>query len=444
MKKFIFTGLGMMMLAALAIADYPRQITRPKVPTNAELARLGLKRHWHTYVPVQGARDGIVSLQIFEKQIAVQTRMGSIASVDLESGATQWSVLPGHPYRAFQLPVGANENNFLVYASGKLLGLDRKTGMTEWSLDLPGIPATVAAADEEHLYIGTSDGMVRGYFLPFSLRQSLAQVSRSEFEEALRRRGLSSERINSRVPEMIWSYQLPAAIRVAPAVFGTHVVFADGEGSIYCIENERRTLGDHFRAGASVAADLAQTSDFVYLASLDRQVYAAEQVAGKLELRWRHTAGSQMVQKPFPIGSDLFVVSSVEGMTRLERHTGLLYWTQPRAKRFLAASQRLVVAVDEFKNLLILDRARGSVLAAWNVKDFTVLSANEFTDRIVLASHDGFILCLRDVDRNCDNPMNHLPKVEKKPSSTSNGGATEGKDKSKDMEKKVDDDNSSF
>ncbi len=414
MKRCLFVSIGVICLVVLAAADYPRLITHPQIPTTTELAQLGLKRHWHTYIPIQGARDGISFLQILHNQIVVQSRMGAVASLDLEGGTTQWRVLPGVPYQAFQIPCGVNEHNIVVLAGGKLCGLDRKTGMTEWSLEVPGIPATAAAADDEHLYVGTSDGMVRGYFLPFSLRQSLNYTSRSEFEEALRRRGLSSERINSRIPEMIWSYKLPAAMRVAPAVFGTHVVLADGEGTVYSIENERRSVGDMFRAGGSVVADLAQTGDMFYLASLDRQVYAGEQVSGKMELRWRYTAGSKILQKPMPIGQDLFVVSKDEGMTRLDRFSGTAFWSLPSAKRFLAASHRLVIGLDDHNQMLIIDRSRGSILATWSAKAFTILSPNEYTDRIVLASHDGLILCLRDMDPRCEQPTLHIPKTEPK------------------------------
>ncbi|MBI3408321.1 MAG: hypothetical protein HY040_08190, partial [Planctomycetes bacterium] len=83
---------------------------------------------------------------------------------------------------------------------------------------------------------------------------------------------------------------------------------------------------------------------------------------------------------------------------RLDRDVGKELWQNTQAERFLATSGKFVYALDRTGLFLVMDHARGTTLAHYDMRDWTLHLANEWTDRIYLASHDGQILCLRHKD----------------------------------------------
>jgi hypothetical protein len=46
--------------------------------------------------------------------------------------------------------------------------------------------------------------------------------------------------------------------------------------------------------------------------------------------------------------------------------------------------------------VLVLDRARGTQLSSFDVREYKMPVVNEYTDRLFLAAHDGLIICLHD------------------------------------------------
>src|SRR5262245_23660341 len=106
------TPLGLLTLLLLATTaaaqpDLSKQYSRPTVPPREVLDRLALKLGWQTYVPMDGRRDGLASVQVTPKEILVQTRSGLIVSLDPETGRTNWRQRVGNPY-AGNLPPGYN------------------------------------------------------------------------------------------------------------------------------------------------------------------------------------------------------------------------------------------------------------------------------------------------------------------------------------------------
>ncbi len=103
---------------------------------------------------------------------------------------------------------------------------------------------------------------------------------------------------------------------------------------------------------------------------------------------------------------DVFVSGHRKGLYRVERATGRPNWLNEQADRFLSTNQKFVYALDRSGALLVLDYARGTTLAQYDVRDWLVPVPNELTDRFYLASHDGQILCLR-------NRSDKLPRYNK-------------------------------
>jgi hypothetical protein len=52
--------------------------------------------------------------------------------------------------------------------------------------------------------------------------------------------------------------------------------------------------------------------------------------------------------------------------------------------------------MDRVGQLVIIDKARGTKISAYDMRDFKTPILNELTDRIYIASADGLLLCLHD------------------------------------------------
>jgi hypothetical protein len=95
---------------------------------------------------------------------------------------------------------------------------------------------------------------------------------------------------------------------------------------------------------------------------------------------------------------DIYILPDRAGLYRVSRASGEVVWRSPRVERFLSANRKYVYALDARNQLLVLDRARGTPISSYDLRDFTVPMVNDYTDRILLAAHDGLLISLYDRD----------------------------------------------
>src|SRR5262249_47058815 len=128
------------------------QHTNPTPPSRHTLDRLNLKMAWRTYIPVQGRRDGLFSVQLLDRQILVQTLARLLVSLDPDTGLIEWKARVGLPYHASQ-PLGYNRKHVFAVRGDHLFALERATGRVEWQYILPGASTTGVLADNEGIYL---------------------------------------------------------------------------------------------------------------------------------------------------------------------------------------------------------------------------------------------------------------------------------------------------
>ncbi|HXD86732.1 MAG TPA: PQQ-binding-like beta-propeller repeat protein [Urbifossiella sp.] len=139
-------------VVGLGVAETPKIYSRAAPPDKAALDRLNLKMEWSIYLPVNGQRDSIESVQTFDDQIFVQTRTGLLAAIDARTGKIQWQTSLGNGGYANVYPVAVNAN--FVYAAHvtRLYSFYRYSGVAEFSTDLGTPPTAGLAADSEAIY----------------------------------------------------------------------------------------------------------------------------------------------------------------------------------------------------------------------------------------------------------------------------------------------------
>src|SRR5258708_5248300 len=106
MKKWAWAGVPGLLTRTLLWADDPAKLhSDPSPPPREVLDRLNLKQEWSNFVPMDGRKDGFVSVLLADGQMFVQTRNGMVALLNAETGRILWHTTFGKPYE-FPLEAG--------------------------------------------------------------------------------------------------------------------------------------------------------------------------------------------------------------------------------------------------------------------------------------------------------------------------------------------------
>jgi outer membrane protein assembly factor BamB len=412
MKRFAGVMVCVLLAQATATAQITRRHTRPILPDQAALDRLNLKLAWRTYVPTDGLRDGINYIHVFPDVVLVQTHSGTLVALDVRDGGTLWRAKFGTAYRPAQ-PVGANKKLFLLIQGSRLYALSRKTGQLQWELDLPNAANAAPAADDESFYVPLGTGKLVAYeIIPpqevaaeKAKRAAAAAEEDKKAEAALRGRGespgdamreaLLKEDADGNVRKL-WTHVSEARMEGTPLLTQESVLLADTAGTIVCMSKENSELRYRFPTDAPVSAPLAQHGEYAYLPSQDYNLYALDISAGVLQ--WRFAAGGPILRAPKVTDDSIYLGIANAGLYRVDRTSGKQVWRNPQVERFVASNKKYVYGMDSRDRLVLVDQNRGRSVALLDTSDFNVPVANEWTDRVYLASNDGLIVCLHDRD----------------------------------------------
>jgi outer membrane protein assembly factor BamB len=195
-------------------------------------------------------------------------------------------------------------------------------------------------------------------------------------------------------PQFLWEMQLAERLEQHPLLTAESVVLAGNSGTFLASSKYARQILYSFRAEATISSQIGQHGDFAYVPATDYRVYAMNMLTGKVV--WRFTGGAPILRIPAVNDDDVYVTPVRGGLFRLNRATGQPLWQRENADRFLAANRKFVYASDPSGRLLVLDKERGIELGMLNTRDFVLPIGNVVTDRLLLASHDGLIVCLHD------------------------------------------------
>jgi outer membrane protein assembly factor BamB len=422
--KSLLSVLTLVLTAATLTAQVPPQIySRPAVPPREALERLNLVHGWHTYIPMESMRDGIYSVQLAGPDMLVQTRSGLIACLEAETGRTRWRTMPGQSYNDKQ-PLGFNSRLVVACNGTHLYAFDRSRGGQVWAFDLPTAPIAAPVLDEEQLYIPLGGARLEVYVLadkpppppkkgegipgvetmpkpagpphpppteapphpPGEIRDYLGPYTEHMFEV----RAIPPSLPLLQLYEQLHDNDLDRAPLVTPEF----LLMADTRGSLVGMSKFRQREVYRIPTGGPISAPLAQHGETAYIASADQNVYALNQVTGRV--LWRFTTPTAVYWEPQATDNDVYLSSVGSGMYRLQRDSGELLWHNATAQRFLAANPKFVYATDSSNRLVILDQRRGTALSGLDTRDYVVPISNHQTDRLYLAAHDGLVLCLHD------------------------------------------------
>jgi outer membrane protein assembly factor BamB len=454
MDKFVAAIVTVLLTVTTVPAqDWSQLYTRPAVPSGEALDRLNLVKSWHTYVPTAGKRDGLLSVQVFDDQVLVQTRSGGVTAIRMEDGTIEWNVPVGIPYRVAVF-LGRNKDSVFAIHGTHLHALNRQTGALQWTFSLPYAASAPPVADDERLYLCLATGRFLVYELPklpkmaasaktpadkkdsapstaVDLTAATGATSQVDFTSA----GVSGPADTNWLnrgpqPRMLWAYLGISRLEQAPLIAPETLLLAGADGTFFATSRDLRITKYRFKADAALAAPVGQYDETAYVASTEYDVYALDMLAGKIT--WRFVSGTPITRKPEVNDDDVYISPNRPNLARVDRLSGEKMWSNPKADRFLTANKKFVYALDASGQLLVLDRKHGTILSTLDTRDFVVPVTNELTDRLFLASNDGLLVCLHD--REYRKPL-IMKKIKAAPAPKSKAEAIIPKDKGEEKEK---------
>lgn len=358
-----------------------RRLDQSPIPTNSQLSRYGLELKWWGQSTLNPKRDKVRYVTVDEMGVFVQADSGVISAFDAENGRKLWALLVGRMDQA-SFPVTANDESLLVVAGLSMFAVDRFDGERFWELQLPKYPSTSPEIDDEQLYFGTLDGSVYAYDI-------------RKIRELYEQRKLPKWSQESRV----WRYKTAQEITSKPISNGRTVDFASRDGSLYSIGTTSRNLIFQFETDKPVSAPITTNGKYIFLASEDFTFYCLDGKNGKV--RWSFVTGKPIKKAPYAIDNHVFLTPEDGGMFCINADTGKGVWPQPvlQADHFIAASPDIVYAGDQGGNMLLIDRKTGQVIGIMPLQRFTIHPVNYKTDRIVLSTQSGLVICLQESGR---------------------------------------------
>ena len=365
-------GRQLVLIGGLLVAGVsctPIELAKPLLPVSeVELAPPApLEVVWERNVEgALGPRAPVVTKSF----LAVGTRRGDVALVELEKGALDGSSSFGRSVEGGLVLAPDGRRVFIPLADGRsgLIAHDLVSGRREWSASL-GPVATAPALSGNVVVAAAMDGTVEG--------------------------------ISVTNGETLWTHRpdTTATYRASPVALGGDVVLANDRGQV----EMRMAATGAIRWSASVDepvyASMAASPELVLVPTTRGSLIALTADSGAVQ--WRVSFGEdRRVGAPLVVGDQVIVGTSRGEAVALELATGAERWrTQLEGviRSRPAAGERVVYVGTMAKQLAALDLATGEVVWETALRGRIKTDLTVAGDLLIVATEPRHIVALRTV-----------------------------------------------
>lgn len=381
LRRIVLAAIGLLPTTALA--------QQGQMLASERLVRFGLTTDWATHIHLDRTRDRVTSITQHYGMLFAQSERGTLHAIDAETGQTAWHTRVGNRNYP-SLAATSDGKHVAIVNGGHLYVLDMATGEPLWETAVPGAPAAPPAMGHERIYIPLVDGTLITY-------------------------EKSSKTTTSGKPiwQYAWRYAGAGRPDSTPLVTNASVLWTTTRGFVFGSRARELDILFRFETGGPVLSTPAYRPPIVYVASMDRYVYAVDEETALT--KWQFSSGAPIGQSPIVINDDVFAITDAGGMFSLDAEQGTRNWWAEDVTQFLAASSSRVYAADAFGRLLVLNGETGNRLAALNTQLLPMKVTNIETDRLYLGTETGVLQCIRETA--LVEPIRHrLPLTEGTPS----------------------------
>jgi outer membrane protein assembly factor BamB len=376
-------------------------VTR-KIPTRTGLANLGLERHWFSTIPLAGGADRVANMNMAGpagKYLFVQTTQGIVICFDAETGRRYWTAhLPGPLLQPSAISV--NDTMAVAAVGQKVYGLELKTGTTIWQAQLEDI-AEGTGVNDVMAAVALSNGKVQIFNVKHQGPHTCGEQHDPE----------NCSLLKPSVGSYIYGWQANKGISSPPIVTKEFLTFASEDGKVYTASVQDRKILHRVETKGAIKGHIGTYGySQVIVGSEDHKLYCIDVFdPNNTDTNWITTTPSPIDKGVLVADDQAFTVTREGLFLALNMKDGSVRWelrTPGRAK-LLAVSPSRIYGISPDGGIAIIQRADGKILATpetsissygVDLKLYTHRMSNDQNDRIYLASEDGILLCLRELD----------------------------------------------
>lgn len=312
-------------------------------------------------------------LEVPEVTFLAQSDAGMLMSVNGRTGRTEWSKVYGR--RGYPQPTPDANDEFVFTINDFALNcLYRNNGELVWTRKLEGVPIAGPVVGEEFVYIPLLDGTVVAY----------------DFKGG---------------PRLTPRYKSLGRIHKPMVASKTSVAWATDRDYFYVGYADRPLIRYRIESSGQILAPPSYEDPLrLFFTTETGYVYCLYAPDGSVQ--WRFSCGQPIDTSAIPIGDAVFVALQRGGLYKLGIEDGGVKWFVPRVEKFLAANDQYVYALDQTKNLVVLDINSGAQVGTLALSGYDFFYTNGQTDRIIIGSQKGRLVVLRSAAH--PYPMVHV------------------------------------
>jgi hypothetical protein len=418
--------------------------------------RAGLELEWMVSLPIDHTQGGIEHVVIDDDLVIVQTGDGGVHAI--HTGAVTpdgrcnpqviWSTHLGSPGQPI-VAASAGPELVMVPRGNELYALERSTGQIRWQQHLQQSPIAGGAAVGEWVY--QPQGSATVLRLPVNPWRDTgigsttvearaggagARASRATAAAAMAARTgkgkptatLTSAEKRARMDATESLKPLPlnggGTIERDMLPFGSGVLWSTRDGTIISLQQgDRDWQREEFLLDSPQAGPLATRGASIFATTTARDLARIDSLDAGSELRlaWRVLLDGQPEEDgPFVVGDRIVVSLGEKGLRCYSTETGDLLWANCCPGEILAVMGERIWIRDRTSHLSSIDLATGEPRQVYCFGAFEHLVVNHQTDRLILASPSGMLVCLKAKGAGAPKAWSNLqplpePEVKAKP-----------------------------
>lgn len=273
----------------------PGNSNRPSMVVDPlDAMAIGYDAGWLTSLGLEPKQSVNTAAVLGDLLICVEQPRQLVTAISMRDGTVAWRRLVGQPTESLFTPVRVDDM-VLVNSETRLYGLDVSNGEIRQVTNLDSAVESGPVMYRDYAIFGGVDGLVFAH----DIRAGYAK----------------------------WSYKLPGRITTTPGIGQVMAIAADGHGNIVQLLCDNGDLLWRSRAHAGVLAGVTVGRTGVYIASVDRSLYALTRTTGRD--RWVYRSELPLTQTPYAAGLDLFLPITGVGLVGIDAADGKQQWVLP-------------------------------------------------------------------------------------------------------------------
>lgn len=325
---------------------------------DAAYAKIGYRVDWIGYPDLTGRRK-VEFIAPYDDAVLVLEGGSTVTCLSASDGSRRWADQLASLLTRF-VALGRDGRRVLVSAEDEVFLLDIDTGTLRDRQRYAKIVSTAPVAYGGTLIYGSGTGELFAHVLTATI-----------------------DRVKA------WGHGFEAAIEHDPVLIGNTVGVVAQNGDVRFLDAASGALVGRNRIFKGLATNPVANGSAMFVASLDQSIYAFRPDGVML---WQHRTPVQLRVQPTARDRVVYCAVEGEGLLAFDAATGAVNWTAPGVRGTVVGISRGRLLCWDGREALLLDEARGDVVARATLPKVRLLRPDKFEDgRLYVVSESGVV-----------------------------------------------------